>query len=70
MFEDIIGEIRHIEILYADDIWRLSRIKKLMPGFTFRFLDNPEIHYRADKMPFQHSDGYWGVLGTPLDMED
>lgn len=67
MFEDIIGEIRRIEILYADGVWRLSRIKKLNTGFTFRYIDNPKVKYIAGGRPFKDDNGTWAVVGTPVE---
>ena len=62
MFEDIIGELRIIEILYADGVWRIGRMKELKPFFTFRYVDDPKIHWRALGEPFKEN-GIWTVLG-------
>ena len=65
MFEDIIGEIRRIEIRYADGTWRLSRIKDLKACFVFRYIDSPETIWRAVADPCRNEDGGWGVIGSP-----
>jgi len=70
MFEDIIGDVRNIEILHNgyNGIWKLSRIKDLKPAFLFRYVDKIKIVYRAECDPFIDDRGFWAIIGTQVDV--
>ncbi len=67
MFDDIIYDIRYIEILYNGH-WKLSRIKDLKPGFLFRYVDNADVVYKAECAPIRNIDDKWGIIGSIIDV--
>ena len=69
MFEDIIGDLRLIEVLFSDGNWRLFRMKNIKPYFYFRYVDRPKDLWVAEGVPFEDGTHGWAVIASPVKEE-